>query len=692
MASTTTNRRQGVNSGAAVKVPCRCATTANITLSGLQTIDGVTVVADDRVLVKEQNTASENGVYVASTSTWQRAIDFDGTFDVVQGTLVPVANGTTYEGQVFRVTTANPITLGSSSLAFEFALTAATLSFLQSGTGATATTVQNELRQLHFNVMGFGATGDGTTDDSAAIQAAITACGAAGGGIVFFPEGVYVATGLTVSSDQVALIGTTTKGSRIRFTNTTGTLLTVTGALFRLDGFEIESPSATHTAGAIIDVQGSQGKVSNIRITGNFWNCFKLETDGKGGWFFDMIRVTGSNTLNSLFRVKGTATTVADNHVINLFSATTVTWTEGAIILDTFTDTFGLTAGTLGGGGAPLILIRDSGNNLDPRFIHIDAMYLENGSSDADLVQIDAGDDIRFSNSYFGTALDHVKITAGHDISIKNSCLISAQQSSILLNGGTRVAIDGNSFLGAGLATDLTYSFISVAAGVSEWSLRNNTFREHDAAANNALRPLTIASGASNKFSYGGNDWGVAGTDWGTAGDTAVLDASSGTNVVVEQSIPTLLYRGAATVNHTGTTASTAVISMILPAGALRTRDGVRIHAAGTTTGTAGTKDMAITFGGTTVSAIQVPQANTDTWELIATVYNANAVSGSNSQMFIGHATRSAADTEGGEHRLKSAGASIDTTGAVTITLTVQLGDGGDAIITRVFEAETLRR
>jgi hypothetical protein len=64
---------QGLNPKQAVK----CGTTANITLSGLQTIDTYTTLAGDRVLVKNQGTSSENGIYVASASTWTRSTDMD---------------------------------------------------------------------------------------------------------------------------------------------------------------------------------------------------------------------------------------------------------------------------------------------------------------------------------------------------------------------------------------------------------------------------------------------------------------------------------------------------------------------------------------------------------------------------------------------------------------------------------------
>jgi len=116
MSTTSTDRRQGLNSSIAIKVPCIVATTANITLSGTQTIDGVAVVADDRVLVKNQTTASENGIYVVAAGTWTRATDWDGSNDVAQGTIVNVVQGSTNTG-LWHVTTTGTITPGTTSVA-----------------------------------------------------------------------------------------------------------------------------------------------------------------------------------------------------------------------------------------------------------------------------------------------------------------------------------------------------------------------------------------------------------------------------------------------------------------------------------------------------------------------------------------------------------------------------------------------
>jgi len=72
-----------VAQGLDAKQSVRVASTANIaTLSGLLTVDGITLVAGDRILVKNQSTASQNGIYVASASAWTRATDMDTWLEV----------------------------------------------------------------------------------------------------------------------------------------------------------------------------------------------------------------------------------------------------------------------------------------------------------------------------------------------------------------------------------------------------------------------------------------------------------------------------------------------------------------------------------------------------------------------------------------------------------------------------------
>lgn len=110
------DRTEGLVENTAIKAPCAVATTANITLSGEQTIDGVTT-SDSRVLVKDQTTTTENGIYVSDSGTWSRADDFDGSRDIATGTQVWVTGGTIGAG-FWYVSTAGDPTPGTDAIAF----------------------------------------------------------------------------------------------------------------------------------------------------------------------------------------------------------------------------------------------------------------------------------------------------------------------------------------------------------------------------------------------------------------------------------------------------------------------------------------------------------------------------------------------------------------------------------------------
>ena len=98
------------------------ATTANITLSGLQTVDGVALTAGMRVLVKNQTAAKDNGLYtVVSGAAWTRCDDANSSAKVTPGLLVLVERGTSNSDSAWQLVTDAPITLGVTSLTFEMA-------------------------------------------------------------------------------------------------------------------------------------------------------------------------------------------------------------------------------------------------------------------------------------------------------------------------------------------------------------------------------------------------------------------------------------------------------------------------------------------------------------------------------------------------------------------------------------------
>jgi hypothetical protein len=108
--------------GLRTRIICEAATTANVTLSSdLQngdTIDGVTLATGDQVLVKDQSTASQNGIYtVVSSGTASRSTDFDAIGEL-SGQMVIINQGSTNDNTMWLCTTNNTVTLDSDSIAF----------------------------------------------------------------------------------------------------------------------------------------------------------------------------------------------------------------------------------------------------------------------------------------------------------------------------------------------------------------------------------------------------------------------------------------------------------------------------------------------------------------------------------------------------------------------------------------------
>lgn len=109
------------------KASVRAATVgANITLAGgaPNTLDGVTLVANDRILVKDQTTGSQNGIYVVTTlgtganGTWTRATDADQAGELTSGAIVAVEEGTANADSQWMLTTDGTITIGTTALTF----------------------------------------------------------------------------------------------------------------------------------------------------------------------------------------------------------------------------------------------------------------------------------------------------------------------------------------------------------------------------------------------------------------------------------------------------------------------------------------------------------------------------------------------------------------------------------------------
>jgi hypothetical protein len=177
------------------------------------------------------------------------------------------------------------------------------------------TSVTNLDYSKPFNVKEYGAVADGVSDDSAALQAAITAAGSAGGGVVKVPAGDYLySTTLSFPTNDVMFIGDGPDATYLHFAGS-GEGITVTAARrvilegFRLTATDASSNSSTH--GICFEYHGPttgwRYALRNVHVTAftegqgvRYTNCEQTETDGVNvygcdvGFYFDNSNHTGS--------------------------------------------------------------------------------------------------------------------------------------------------------------------------------------------------------------------------------------------------------------------------------------------------------------------------------------------------------------------------------------------------------------
>jgi hypothetical protein len=109
----------GSNGPKDYKESVRAATTTEIRLHGLQTIDGIELSRNNRILVKNQSNQRENGIYVVSEDDWKRSNDANSNNNITSGMMVYVSQGETCSHKVWILTSPDPIYVGTSDLLFQ---------------------------------------------------------------------------------------------------------------------------------------------------------------------------------------------------------------------------------------------------------------------------------------------------------------------------------------------------------------------------------------------------------------------------------------------------------------------------------------------------------------------------------------------------------------------------------------------
>jgi hypothetical protein len=156
----------GVASGLDIKASVKAASTANLTLSGTQTVDGVELVANNRVLVKNQTTASENGIYIVKSGSWDPAVDATGG-NLTLGAFTFIEGGTVNKGRGYVYSDTNTWTQFSESTVLTagtgITVNGQTISIDSNWTGQTTITTLGEISQGTWKGstigVGYGGTG-----------------------------------------------------------------------------------------------------------------------------------------------------------------------------------------------------------------------------------------------------------------------------------------------------------------------------------------------------------------------------------------------------------------------------------------------------------------------------------------------------------------------------------------------------
>ena len=292
-------------SGLDVKQSVRVATTANITLSNTQTIDGVSLSVGDRVLVKDQSTASQNGIYVVASGAWSRSTDADEPAEINPGMFFFVEEGSSYADSGWVMTADGAITVGTSSITFaQFS-------------GAGQIVAGNALTKTGNTLDVAVAASGGIEIVSDALQLKSSLAGAGltyGSGVLDIGAG----TGITVNADSIQISATYAGQTSI---TTLGTITTGTW-----NGSAIGN---AYLANSAITVNGTSISLgSSGTITANTTNAVTFNSTGgaAAGTTFN-----GSIARTVDYSTVGAAPAAGSSSIVTVGTISSGTWNGTAI-------------------------------------------------------------------------------------------------------------------------------------------------------------------------------------------------------------------------------------------------------------------------------------------------------------------------------------------------------------------------
>jgi len=293
------------------------ATTANITLSGTQTIDGVSVTANQRVLVKDQTLSQNNGVYVASAGAWTRSIDTNSSSEIA-GRIISVRSGTLNGGEQFATTFKSTDTLGTTAMLwFQVALQNTAVAF----TDVDATNLEVT------NIKAKDGTASATIADSTGVMT-ITTLASTTGNITTVNATTVDATNLEVTNIKakdgtasIVLADTTgiatfSKATVISTTDNTNAALRIT-QLGSGNALLVEDATSTDATAFAIDSTGTVlvGNTTAQTISGITPAYQQLGANNYAAMWLG--RYSANNSANFIYLTKSRSSTVGSNAILS---------------------------------------------------------------------------------------------------------------------------------------------------------------------------------------------------------------------------------------------------------------------------------------------------------------------------------------------------------------------------------------
>jgi hypothetical protein len=277
-----------VAQGLDTKASCIAATTANITLSGTQTVDGIVLIATDRVLVKNQTAPAENGLYLCAAGAWTRTTDAD-TWDELRSAFVFIEKGTVYADTGWTCTIDSGGTLGTTAVTWAQFSGAGSFT---AGTGLTLTGTAFSLTAPVTVALG------GTNATTAGITSFNNITGFSASG----------ATGTT--STNLVFSGSPALTGAVSVTSASATSLAVglTGATN--PAFAVDSSTGSQVAGLKITGAITGGSVAIVATDSGSNASVTLNAKGSGAIGIGSVS-TGAVTITPATTITGVATLTA---------------------------------------------------------------------------------------------------------------------------------------------------------------------------------------------------------------------------------------------------------------------------------------------------------------------------------------------------------------------------------------------